>query len=356
MNVVVSNEKKDLLSSLDIDIIKSISGTYNATDIVSMFKSFFYNKMILDVTALNNYKDLQTYEELAKGLDPTKIIFLLPENSSLCTPNFLSQLITLGIYNFTTSVDGIKYLFKKPNTLESVEHIQKLAIKNSIINRDNNTTNNTNTFNNENNVRNENNVEENVKVTGKVSDGVTIIGFSDVTDGAGATTLIYMLRKELSYIYGNEHVVGVELDKNDFSIFRDKNLFTIKSGEMNSFIEKHKNISIILVDLNKCKDTKFCNDVLYLLEPSTIKLNNLVMRNNMVFDLLKNKKIILNKSLLSSNDVSDFETETGLRVFYNMPPLDERKKNSILNEFLSKLGLVNSNSSNSNRIFGLFRR
>ena len=60
MNVVVSNEKKDLLSSLDIDIIKSISGTYNATDIVSMFKSFFYNKMILDVTALNNYKDLQT--------------------------------------------------------------------------------------------------------------------------------------------------------------------------------------------------------------------------------------------------------------------------------------------------------
>ncbi len=43
MNVVVSNEKKDLLSSLDIDIIKSISGTYNATDIVSMFKSFFYN-------------------------------------------------------------------------------------------------------------------------------------------------------------------------------------------------------------------------------------------------------------------------------------------------------------------------
>ena len=37
MNVVVSNEKKDLLSSLDIDIIKSISGTYNAADIVSMF-------------------------------------------------------------------------------------------------------------------------------------------------------------------------------------------------------------------------------------------------------------------------------------------------------------------------------
>lgn len=356
MNVVVSNEKKDLLSSLDIDIIKSISGTYNAADIVSMFKSFFYNKMILDVTALNNYKDLQTYEELSKGLDPAKIIFLLPENSSLCTPNFLSQLITLGIYNFTTSVDGVKYLFKKPNTLESVEHIQKLAINNSIINKDNTVTTSNNN-NNNNNAIGENNVrEEIVKITGKVADGVTILGFSNVTEGAGATTLIYMLRKELSYLYGNEHVVGVELDKNDFSIFRDKSLFTIKSGEMNSFIEQHKNVSIILVDLNKCKDTKFCNDVFYLIEPSTIKLNKIVMRNNTVLDLLKNKKVILNKSLLSSNDVSDFEAETGLRVFYNMPPLDERKKNSIINDFLGKLGLVNSNSGNSNKIFGLFRR
>ena len=80
------------------------------------------------------------------------------------------------------------------------------------------------------------------------------------------------------------------------------------------------------------------------------------MRNNTVLDLLKNKKVILNKSLLSSNDVSDFEAETGLRVFYNMPPLDERKKNSIINDFLGKLGLVNSNGGNSNKIFGLFRR
>ena len=354
MNVVVSNEKKDLLSSLDIDIIKSISGTYNAADIVSMFKSFFYNKMILDVTALNNYKDLQTYEELSKGLDPAKIIFLLPENSSLCTPNFLSQLITLGIYNFTTSVDGVKYLFKKPNTLESVEHIQKLAINNSIINKDNIVTASNNSNNNA--ISENNGKEEIVKVTGKVADGVTILGFSNVTEGAGATTLIYMLRKELSYLYGNEHVVGVELDKNDFSIFRDKSLFTIKSGEMNSFIDQHKNVSIILVDLNKCKDTKFCNDIFYLIEPSTIKLNKIVMRNNTVLDLLKNKKVILNKSLLSRNDVSDFEAETGLRVFYNMPPLDERKKNSIINDFLGKLGLVSSYGGNSNKIFGLFRR
>lgn len=44
--------------------------------------------MILDVTALKNYKDIKTYEILANGLDPDKIIFLLPEGSELCTPNF----------------------------------------------------------------------------------------------------------------------------------------------------------------------------------------------------------------------------------------------------------------------------
>ena len=113
MNVVIANSQQNILSNLDIDIIKSITGTYEASEIVEMFKSFFYNKMVLDVTAIKNYEDIRSYQTLAMGLDVEKIIFFLPENSNLCTSNFLSKLISVGIYNFTTNLDGIKYLIKK---------------------------------------------------------------------------------------------------------------------------------------------------------------------------------------------------------------------------------------------------
>ena len=54
---------------------------------------------------------------------------------------------------------------------------------------------------------------------------------------------------------------------------------------------------------------------------------------------IKDKKVILNQSLLSSKDVLDFEYESKLKIFYNMPPLDEREQNNeILRDFLSKLG------------------
>ena len=58
MNVIVANEQKDILSNLYIDIIKSIYGEYEASEIVGMFKSFFYNRMILDVTAIKNYQNI----------------------------------------------------------------------------------------------------------------------------------------------------------------------------------------------------------------------------------------------------------------------------------------------------------
>ena len=72
---------------------------------------------------------------------------------------------------------------------------------------------------------------------------------------------------------------------------------------------------------------------------------------------LENKKIVLNQSLLLNNDVHDFENEAGIKVFYNMPPLDERKRNAIIGDFLTKLGIKNdTRKNNSTKIFGLFRR
>ena len=54
---------------------------------------------------------------------------------------------------------------------------------------------------------------------------------------------------------------------------------------------------------------------------------------------MKDKKIILNQSLLTANDVSNFEYEAKVKVFYNLEPLNERdKKLSELNKLLVKLG------------------
>lgn len=356
MNVIVANKQQNDLASLDIDIIKSLTGSYNASEIVEIFKSFFYSKMILDVTAINNFDQVETYEVLAKGLDPNKIIFLLPEGSKLCTPNFLNILISYGIYNFTTNLNGVKYLLKKSNTLKDVEHIQKMAHKEENKETDNKNNTHSNAFN-EKVDKNNNDIDVSIPVTNN-NGSSKIIGFKSVTEHAGATTLIYMLKKELASKYGSNNVVALEIDKNDFQLFNEKNMVSVKEHELNSVIQKYSNADIILVDINNSANTSFCTDIIYLMEPSTIKLNRLVRKNKTIFSSLLNKKVVLNNSLLLNNDVFDFEGEAGIKVFYNLPPLDERKKNAILVDFLTKLGLLSGNNSNnnSNKIFGLFRR
>ncbi len=354
MNVIVGNEQQDLLTNLDIDIIKSISGTYDVNELVSMFKDFFFSKMILDVTAINQYKDIHTYEVLAQGLDVQKIIFLLPDKSSLCTPNFLSHLISLGIYNFTSKVNGIKYLLKKSNTLEDVAHIR------TMVNKDYSHDPSDSSNNSDGDNGAISNSNDNYQPVAKDPNIPTkIIGFRNVTEHAGATTLIYMMKKELSLRYGHENVIAIEIENNDFQLFNEKTMISIRESEVPSTISKYSKASIILVDLNKCQDDNFCHDIVYLIEPSTIRLNGLIRAHKDAFSKLLNCKVVLNQSLLLNNDIFDFESEAGIKVFYNIPPLDERKRNGIIHEFIIKLGLSSdkpSNSGGSSKIFGLFRR
>ena len=65
MNVIIANEQQQSLSTLDIDIIKTVTGSYEAREIVEMFKNFFFNKMILDVTAIKGYDNPDNYQILA---------------------------------------------------------------------------------------------------------------------------------------------------------------------------------------------------------------------------------------------------------------------------------------------------
>ena len=51
MNVIISNKYTSLLNELDIDVIKKLEGQYDVDDIINQFKNFFFQRMILDITA-----------------------------------------------------------------------------------------------------------------------------------------------------------------------------------------------------------------------------------------------------------------------------------------------------------------
>ena len=345
MNVIVSNNQQSELSKLDLDVIKSINGSYDAAVLVEMFRTFFFNKMVLDVTAIKNFEDIQNYKTLINGLDAEKIIFFLPENTQICTATFLAKLIELGIYNFTTNVEGIKYLIKHSNTYSEVEHIVKLAERKNIP-----------AFQAAQPTQQEYEIDNSPIPEKRV--GSLIIGVKNVTKSAGATTFIYMLKKELEYVLGDNSVLAIEIDKNDFNVFNDKKMISSTKDDIRNLIQKSTNFPIILIDLNDFPDESICSDIYYLLEPSIIKLNKLIRRNNSIFESLKGRKIILNKSLLTEKDISDFEYEAKTKVFYNMPPLDDRKNNSVMINFLIKVGLIRGDKRENpnNKVFGLFRR
>ncbi|MBQ6477667.1 MAG: hypothetical protein IJI43_04470 [Bacilli bacterium] len=339
MNVLITNNSEAKLSSLDIDIIKHITGTYSVKEIVDMFSTFFYNKMIIDVTALNNNKEIETFRSLAEGLDPDKLIIFLPEGSDFCTTSFLSNLISAGIYNFTTNLDGVKYLIKKSNTYKDVSHIQKLESTGATPTEKATSV-----------------VESSVSASANLAS--TTIGIKNATLHAGATSLIYMMTKELSAIFGKDKVLAVEVDRDDFRYFSLKNMVSVSSNDLRQYISEKNKVKIILIDLNKCNDYSMCNKIVYLLEPSTLQLNKMIDKNNFVLDKLKTEHVVLNKSLLSNKDVSDLESESGLKILYNIPPLNDRKRNDTIVDFLSRLGIIRSSndSDKANKIFGLFRR
>ncbi len=344
MNIIVGNQQQRLLDRLDIDVIKRITGCYDAQTLVEMFRTFYFNKIILDVTSLKDYNVINSYKELVRGLDADKIIFYIPENSNLCTAKFLSQLVSIGIYNFTSNLEGIKYLIKHSNTYQEVEHIQKIAGSSSEISST---------------VVRQKNVEETRPEESRYNYMSTqIIGFRNVTSHAGATTLIYMLKKELTSIFGNSSVLAIEINKNDFSVFVDKKMISVSKDNIKDVLKKAQDFKFVLIDLNDFAENSICDEVCYLLEPSIIKLNKLIRLNNNVFQRLKGRKLILNKSLLSEKEIENFEAEAKTKVFYSIPALNERKRNDVIYDFLVKLNIVNGSErkDTSSKVFGLFRR
>ena len=271
MNVIVSNLNRDKFSNLGVDIIKSIDGEFDVEEIVQSFSNFFFNRMFLDITAIKDYKNFSNIQKLSMGLDVDKIIILLNDDPIVNSNIYLSKLVSMGIYNFAKNVDELMYLYNNPNSYKDVAHYQQ--IDNSIIDD-----------------------VQDVSNELIVNNDVRVIGIKNITSHAGATSLIYMLKKILSNYYS---VMAIEVNKSDFMFYNDEYMVAVNERDLANVILKYKDFNIILIDLNNLNDAicnNICTDILYLVEPSLFRINKLITLNREVFLKFNDERIVLNMS------------------------------------------------------------
>ena len=298
MNVMVVNKFKDLILSLNIDVMKTMEGVFNVDEIIDTFANFYYDKMILDITAIRDYQNIDNLQKLAMNINMENVVILLDNTPATSSKAYLSKLISLGIYNFTNNTDGINYLLVHPHSYKDVVNIHNLT------------------------ELNEASMPASAGVMQVSSEGrLKVIGFKNVTNHAGATSLIYMVKKALM---GSRSVCAIEINKVDFQYFNDKDMVSTTANDFPLELMKRQGYDVVLVDLNNYEQLEVCKEVLYLMEASTLMLNKLLRINKNALNELRDKKVILNRCCLSPEDVSTFEFETKIRPFMTIPALDDR--------------------------------
>lgn len=329
MNVIIANKYQTLLGSADIDVIKTSFGVFEVSEIVNLYKNFFYNKLIIDITAINNYENIDVVQSLSLNLDMSKVIFLLDDSERVNSPLYLSKLVSIGIYNFTRKVETVKFLIDHPNAYKDVAAYQNLNMKSNLVG-----------FNDK--------VEKSINV-GNIKRRV--VGIQNVTEHAGSTTLGYLMKKCLETYYSVQYI---EVNKDDFSYFNDFNMTSIDSLNVSNKISEFSSEEIILVDLNG-DNVQNCTEVIYLIEPGIIKLNKLIQKDPKIFDNLKDQKVILNMCVLNDKDIKDFESESGSKVFANVPYVDDKMdEDSSIVALLIALGFTRVSEDTASGLVGLF--
>lgn len=327
MNVIVANDALNVLSDLNIDLLKSVSGVHEADEIVGMFKNFFYQKMILDITAIKDYSNIDNLQKLSINLDANKIILYLPDDPIVNSNTFISKLISMGFYNFTTNLDGVKYLLDHTNTYKDVAHLQ--------------------------------NVETDLNTDKGNLGPAKIIGVKNLTDHSGATTLIYMMHQEAKRNHLKSY--SVEVNKRDFGYYNDVYMQSVSDESLGEEVLKYKDANVIFVDLNDSKNSEICTDVIYLLESSVLKLGKLLLRDKTIFSRMKGKKVVLNMNTLKQDDINSLEYEAKISFYDHLPAMNDREENEEIQRFLKKLNILEKiedkeEKNGLNKLFGFMKK
>ncbi len=327
MNVVTSNENKEIIDRLDIDIIKRIDGEYELRELLSKFVNLYFNKMIVDITSIKDYKNLDVMANLAKAVDPSRVILLLNDDPEVNSSFYMSNLIKCGFYNFTRNYEGIKFLYNTPNSYDNVKHLL---------------------LSDEEAERKQVEFKETHEVVYQATGERRIIGLVNLTNHAGATSLTNMMVRQLNQ--AGIMAVGLEMFKQDLMFYHDPNLSAcFNRQDLESKLKLYEDVSAVIIDLNEFGEAdKFCDEILYLIEPSYVMLTKLLKKNRNAFAEMKDKKVVLNKSFVNDQEIPDFEYESRIKVFDNIPPLNDRDKNiQNINELLEKLGFNTNNVVNN---------
>ena len=294
MNIVIENLNSSIIDSISIATIKRLSGVYDVGALFNEISALTYEKAIIDITAINNYNDINTLKSLVSFIKPDNLILVI--NKDNVTLEYLNSIIELGIYNIAYTEKHIVELYSNPNNYEDAIIL----------------------------------INKNKKIT-------KIIGFKNVTKHAGSTTLIYILKKHLDKA---RKVLAIEIDKLDFNFFYNKEMISIQDNEVDMILEKYGNMDIVLIDLNNSKNAvKYCDEVIYLVEPTMIRINEAMMVDPTTFNTLKDKKVILNMSPLTADEVKEFQNESHIKAYYVLPLLNERHNSDIINNLIDKLKL-----------------
>ena len=352
MNIIVSNMQKQLIDNANIDAIKNLNGLFLVDDLINKVKNYFFNKLILDATSVMNFTSDEVIEKLAKEIGNERLYILLP---SMPEPSkeFIEKLVSLHIYNYSSDINELVNFLAVPNTYnkivdEQANDVSGLYVDNSVKELpDENVEDEIKDFDDEENdtdIEMDEQPSSNRFLNVSVNDTPNnyyngrkiILGFKNVTIHAGSTTLCYLLYKLLKS--ANVKVDVFEVNRDDFKYYQDNKMVSVTEDEIASLTQNSK-ADIIIIDLNDCRNISVCTDTFYLVEPSVIKLNKMMIDNRYAFRELYGKKIILNKSLLSNNDVKMLSSEAGVAFFYNIPPLNDRVENDILKDLLHKMGI-----------------
>ena len=234
MNVLITNKQESLLSGLNVEIIKTLRGEYGVEEIIGNFSNFFFGRMILDLTAIKDYDNITNIQKLSIGLPVEKIIIVLPPNGNYSSNQYLSKLISMGFYNFTTNLEGVEYLINNPNTYKDVAHLHQLEQVNPMM------------VSNQVNMQTNSTLQQqtiNEMITPNIPQ-VRVIGMKNCTDSAGATTLIVTMKKELERFHG-KRVKAIEVGKRDFVYFNDRTLVSINKSEYLTELAKSSDYDLI---------------------------------------------------------------------------------------------------------------
>ena len=333
MFVVIKNSNGEIINNITSNVVKTLNGEFTREDLNRELSIITFDKAIVDLSAIKNYdNDNYLYSFLGFFKNASDVIILVNKDFFSTGIEIIRKLIEKGFYNFAYSSMDIYKLIENKNSFDDVrkylEGYDFLKVDGIVSNKE----------------------KSNKFETDKI-----IVGIENGTPHAGATTLMYMLVKEISK---GKKVKGIEMFNNDSLYFKDDRIITCQSRvQFETIVKTLKNIDVFIVDLNRSDVKEICNKVIYLVDPGSTKLNKIVKGNQKEYEHLLNCNIVLNRSNIKNDSLKNFEYETHLKIVGNVPNLNERlDSNSELNDLVKFLvGNIKVKSSHGG-LFSFLRR